>query len=50
MSSTSYYYPNAEQHPGYAPRRAQTAAAVSRHLNRGHEGYTLQHGGRAVRI
>ena len=51
MSSTSSYYP--EPHPGHyaqQPPRTQSAAAVSRHLTRGHEGYTLQHGGRQVRI
>jgi murein DD-endopeptidase MepM/ murein hydrolase activator NlpD len=48
MSSTTYY-PNTDNHPGYAPR-AQSAAAVSRHVQRAKDGYTLQHGGRQVRI
>jgi murein DD-endopeptidase MepM/ murein hydrolase activator NlpD len=44
------YHPNAGQAGGYMQGRAQSAAAVSRHLHRGHEGYTLVHGGRQVRI
>ncbi len=34
----------------HAVRRAQSAAAVSRHLHRAHGDYTLVHGGRQVRI
>lgn len=52
MSSTSSYHP--ETHHGrYAqqPPRTQSAAAVSRHVQqRSRNGYTLQHGGRQVRI
>jgi len=33
-----------------AAPRAQSAAAVSQHLHRRHDGYTLVHGGRQVRI
>ena len=44
--SSQSYYPTA--HP--AGRRAQSAAAVSRHLQRAHGDYTLVHGGRQVRI
>lgn len=53
MSSTSSYYPSSEPYHGhYAQQqpRAQSAATVSRQLTRGHDGYTLQHGGRQVRI
>jgi murein DD-endopeptidase MepM/ murein hydrolase activator NlpD len=53
MSNSSSAYP----HPEYASRhphgRAQSAAAVSRHVQRAHgsrNGYTLTHGGRQVRI
>jgi murein DD-endopeptidase MepM/ murein hydrolase activator NlpD len=53
MSTQSTAYP----HPEYASRpshgRPQTAAAVSRHVQRAHEkraDYTLTHGGRQVRI
>ncbi len=44
--SSQSYYPNA--HP--AGRRTQSAAAVSRHLQRAHGDYTLVHGGRQIRI
>jgi murein DD-endopeptidase MepM/ murein hydrolase activator NlpD len=45
------YYPTADYAaPRPAPPRAQSAAAVSRHLHRSHGGYTLVHGGRQVRI
>ncbi len=54
MSSTSSYYPNTDPHHArYAqqPPRAHSAAAMSRHVQqRGRNGYTLQHGGRQVRI
>src|SRR6202142_891160 len=47
--SQSYqpYYSNADR---YAPPRAQSAAAVSRHLHRAHGDYTLVHGGLQVRL
>jgi murein DD-endopeptidase MepM/ murein hydrolase activator NlpD len=48
--SSQPYHPNAGQTGGYMQGRRQSAAAVSRHLHRGHEGYTLVHGGRQVRI
>ncbi len=48
--SSQPYHPNAGQAGGYMQGRRQSAAAVSRHLHRGHEGYTLVHGGRQVRI
>ena len=44
--SSQSYYPTAPR----AGRRVQSAAAVSRHLQRAHGGYTLVHGGRQVRI
>ena len=48
-SSTSYY-PTAEQATRAAAPRTQSAAAVSRHVHRTHDGYTLVHAGRQVRI
>jgi murein DD-endopeptidase MepM/ murein hydrolase activator NlpD len=48
--SSSRYYPHAEPSGRYAPVRAQSAAAVSRHVQRTHGDYTLVHGGRQVRI
>jgi len=44
------YYQNADHAGHYAQPRAQSAAAVSRHLHRAHGDYTLVHGGRQVRI
>src|SRR6185437_2326618 len=44
---SSSYYPSTEPAERRTPAHAQSAA---RHLNRGHEGYTLAHGGRQVRI
>ena len=52
MSSTSSYYPD-PHHGHYAQQqpRTQSAATVSRHVQqRSRNGYTLQHGGRQVRI
>ena len=52
MSSTSSYYPD-PHHGHYAQQqpRTQSAATVSRHVQqRRRNGYTLQHGGRQVRI
>ncbi|HEX5211582.1 MAG TPA: M23 family metallopeptidase [Pseudolabrys sp.] len=48
--SSQLHYASA--HPAArAPQpRAQSAAAVSRHLHRAHDGYTLVHAGRQVRI
>jgi len=53
MSSTSYHYLSTVQHhAGHHHQRPQahSAATVSRHVQRGRDGYTLQHGGRQVRI
>ena len=44
------YYPTAAHAGRPAQPRAQSAAAMSRHLHRAHGGYTLTHGGRQVRI
>src|SRR5882762_7207817 len=49
MSSYSHYS-NAEHAGRYAQPRAQSAAAVSRHLHHSHGGYTLAHDGHQVRI
>lgn len=49
-SSSSYYYPSADYAGRPAAPRAQSAAAVSHHVQRSHDGYTLEHGGRRVRI
>jgi murein DD-endopeptidase MepM/ murein hydrolase activator NlpD len=48
--SSSSYYPTTEHAGRYAQPRAQSAAAVSRHVQRTHDGYTLVHAGRQVRI
>ena len=51
MSHSSHsYYPTADHAGRTAQPRAQSAAAVSRHLHRAHGDYTLVHGGRQVRI
>ena len=44
------YYPNAGYAPRPAPSRPQSAATVSRHLQRPHGGYTLVHAGRQIRV
>ena len=50
MSHSSHsYHPTAGHAAARAPR-AQSAAAMSRHLHRAHGDYTLVHGGRQVRI
>jgi murein DD-endopeptidase MepM/ murein hydrolase activator NlpD len=50
MSYTTYD-PSPDLPHGYsASARPQSAAAVSRHVQRARGGYTLQHGGRQVRI
>ncbi|MSO66667.1 MAG: M23 family peptidase [Pseudolabrys sp.] len=41
---------NAEYASHYAHGRGQSAASASQHLHRFHDGYTLVHGGRQVRI
>jgi len=48
-SSTSFY-PTTEHAGRNAQPRAQSAAAVSRYVQRTHDGYTLVHAGRQVRI
>jgi murein DD-endopeptidase MepM/ murein hydrolase activator NlpD len=48
--SSQAYYPTAPRAGRPAQPRAQSAAAVSRHLHRAHGDYTLVHGGRQVRI
>lgn len=49
MSSIQYSYADggSHQHPAHRP---QSAANVSRHVQRGQDGYTLAHAGRQVRI
>jgi murein DD-endopeptidase MepM/ murein hydrolase activator NlpD len=44
------YYPTTDHAGRQAHPRAQSAAAMSRHLHRTHGDYTLVHGGRQVRI
>jgi murein DD-endopeptidase MepM/ murein hydrolase activator NlpD len=48
-SSTSYY-PNTEPALHHAHPRAHSAATMSRHIQRTHDGYTLVHAGRQVRV
>jgi len=48
--SSQAYYPTAPRAGRPAQPRAQSAAAVSRHLHRAHGDYPLVHGGRQVRI
>lgn len=48
--SSQAYYPTAPRAGRPAQPRAQSAAAVSRHLHRAHGDYTLVHGGRQLRI
>jgi len=48
--SSNSYYSNANRAGRSAQGRAQSAAAVSRHLHRSHGDYTLVHAGRQVRI
>ena len=51
MSHSSHsYYPTADHAGRTTQPRAQSAAAISRHLHRAHGDYTLVHGGRQVRI
>ena len=49
MSSISYSHADGAPHHHNAPR-SQSAASVSRHVQRGQNGYTLAHAGRQVRI
>jgi murein DD-endopeptidase MepM/ murein hydrolase activator NlpD len=48
--SSNSYYPVAHQAPRHAHSRAQSVGAISRHLHRRQDGYTLTHAGRQVRI
>lgn len=49
-SSSSAYYPPADQPRRQAHAHPRTAAAISRHLHRGQDGYTLTHAGHQIRI
>jgi murein DD-endopeptidase MepM/ murein hydrolase activator NlpD len=49
MSSYSYSHA-ADAHHSHPAARSQSAANVSRHVQRGQDGYTLVHAGRQVRI
>jgi murein DD-endopeptidase MepM/ murein hydrolase activator NlpD len=49
MSSLSYS-PAGHAHHSHATARSQSAANVSRHVQRGQNGYTLTHAGRQIRI
>lgn len=48
--SSSSYYQTADHVVRHAQPRAQSAAAISRHLHRSHDGYTLTHAGHQIRI
>jgi murein DD-endopeptidase MepM/ murein hydrolase activator NlpD len=48
--SSPSYYPAAEPPTRHAHPRAHSAGAVSRHLHRSHDGYTLTHAGHQVRV
>jgi len=48
--SSPSYYSTADQTIRHAHPRAQSAAAISRHLHRNHDGYTLTHAGHQIRI
>ncbi|MGA8971198.1 MAG: peptidoglycan DD-metalloendopeptidase family protein [Pseudolabrys sp.] len=48
--SSPSYYSAADQTARRVHPRAQSAAAISRHLHRGHDGYTLTHAGHQIRI
>lgn len=51
MSHSSLSYsPAADQPARQASPRAQSAAAISRHLQRTHNGYTPTHAGHPIRI
>jgi len=51
MSHSSLSYHPAADHPArQASPRAQSAAAISRHVQRTHNGYTLAHAGHQIRI
>jgi murein DD-endopeptidase MepM/ murein hydrolase activator NlpD len=48
--SSPSYYPAADSTARHAQPRGQSAAAISRHLHRTQDGYTLTHAGHQVRI
>ena len=50
MSHSSVAYYPSKDHARYAQPRTHSAAAMSRHVQRAHGGYTLMHAGRQVRI
>jgi murein DD-endopeptidase MepM/ murein hydrolase activator NlpD len=50
MSHSSVAYCPSKDHARYAQPRTHSAAAMSRHVQRAHGGYTLMHAGRQVRI
>src|SRR5262245_46156441 len=51
MSHSSLSYQSAADQPArQASARAQSAAAISRHQQRTHNGYTLTHAGHQIRI
>jgi hypothetical protein len=51
MSHSSLsYYTAGDQPARQASPRAQSAAAISRHVQRTHDGYTLTHAGHQIRI
>ena len=50
MSHSSVAYYPSKDHARYAHPRTHSAAAMSRHVQRAHGGYTLMHAGRQVRI
>jgi len=50
MSHSSVAYYPSKDHARYPQPRTHSAAAMSRHVQRAHGGYTLMHAGRQVRI
>jgi murein DD-endopeptidase MepM/ murein hydrolase activator NlpD len=48
--SSPSYYSAADQPARHVQPRPQSAAAISRHLHRSHDGYTLTHAGHQIRI
>ena len=50
LHSSPSYYPASKQTARPAHPPARSAGTMSRHLHRSHEGYTLTHAGRQIRI
>src|ERR1700730_16931927 len=50
LHSSPSYYPATDQAIRHAHPRAHSAGAMSRHLHRSHDGYTLTHAGHQVRV